>query len=636
MMGKVIYSIVTAALGLFAPEAAAMNYFSCDFEDGMPGDFSLYDEDAGALHFTMVQLGFGDADSWTVIREGGTENHYAASASRFRKDSPVSKADDWMVTPPVWIRASDATLKWRGMSVNERNSSTSSYRVFISEDGGDPGSFTSAPVAAVDDESPGSWTDHSVDLSAYVGKRVRIAFVNVSEGSDVLAIDDIAVVGSAGLANLQVHPGEFTLGQEEISFGGIVTATSPEMVNTLKINFHVDDSTFTAEYFNLGLSEGESYEFQIPEKVAAAYGETVPFTVEAEVNGVRYDDMQLSTTLLAFLPEKRVVVEEATGMWCGYCPEGIVAMETMQERYPDKFIGIAVHVDDKMTVEGYGNVMSFPSGAPTAWIDRADYCESLLTPVTVEGKHTYTTLRGGLESMYLDRMARQALADVDILVAENGEEQGRGVDVSVKSRFAVKFDDRDFRIALVMTEDNVWEPGYYQTNYHSGRDELLGGFESLPPKIVSDFSFNHVARAFYDDWRGIEGSLPASPDPGVEYTYETRWKVPENVSFSNARVVAMIVDASTGEIMNANRCEIGNLSVDAADAGKAISISVREGVVTAACEGDFSMAVYSLDGMRMAEVSGNGFATVGNLLQGIYVVRLSSGEQVKIAKVRIP
>lgn len=145
---------------------------------------------------------------------------------------------------------------------------------------------------------------------------------------------------------------------------------------------------------------------------------------------MRFDEVRRATTLMAFLPTKRIVVEEATGMWCGYCPEGIVAMETLQERHPDNFIGVAVHVNDILSVPGYGDTMSFPAGAPTAWIDRRDYCNGLLTAVNEGGSTSYTTLRGGIETMFLERLAEQTFADIDVKAVISGADSKMNVDVT--------------------------------------------------------------------------------------------------------------------------------------------------------------------------------------------------------------
>ncbi|MBD5356385.1 MAG: Omp28-related outer membrane protein [Bacteroides sp.] len=628
--------LLTACVGLVSPIHAAVSpYFECDFEKGIPEEFTLIDRDARDLHFTMVQLGFDDKDSWITLREEGTENYYAASASRFKtsKGEAAAQADDWLITPPVWIRASDAKLTWRGMSVNERNSKMSSYEVLISTEGTSPENFISSPLAVVDGEQVYEWTSHEADLSEYVGQRIYIAFVNKSTDSDVLAIDDICVEGSSGLADLEIFPGEYTLGNEEITFGGILTACSDETVNTLSVTFLVGEDTYHAEYDNLDLHSGEQFEFVLPETLSASYGDMIPFTVKSEINGIPFDDMQLHTMLLAFQPTKRVVVEEATGMWCGYCPEGIVAMETLQKRYPEEFIGVAIHVNDAMEVKGYGDIMSFPSGAPTAWVDRKQYCESLLTPVYKDGNQTYTTLMGGIESMLVDRLSEQAFADVE--VSGNYDDSSQDVTVDMSVKFAKRYSDCDFRIVMVLTEDNVWKEGYYQTNYHAGRDEVLDGFESLPPMIVENFAFNHVARWASDPYNGVAGFIPAIVEPATVYDYSMSFALPSSViNLENVRIIAMVTDFETGEIMNAATSNVKNSGIETVEKG-GISVRARDGVISAYSEGEVEMTVFSVSGILAGRVSGSGMVSKGELSPGIYIVNVVSGDCVKTVKVII-
>ena len=61
--------------------------------------------------------------------------------------------------------------------------------------------------------------------------------------------------------------------------------------------------------------------------------------------------------------DRTVVIEEGTGTWCGWCIRGIVAMDYMKKTYGDKFLGIAVHVNDVMQSYDYAvgvNLSSFP------------------------------------------------------------------------------------------------------------------------------------------------------------------------------------------------------------------------------------------------------------------------------------
>lgn len=632
--GSLKFAAVCVGLIMSLP-AAAVSYFDCSFQNGIPENFTNIDRDCRELHFTMTQLGFSAQDAWVTLREEGTENYYAASASRFKttkgEDAPV--ADDWLITPAVWIRADDAMFSWRAMSVNERNNHKSSYQVMISTTGTDPGDFMILPSGDIQEEEIYKWTDHEISLVDYCGKRVHLAFVNRSTDSDVLAIDDISVCGGSGLADLKIVPEEYYIGSEEISFGGVLTATSGEIVNSLSVSFNVGDEIFKAEYSGLNLGMGQQFEFTIPEKVAVNYGDTLHFSVTSSVNGIAFDEQSLSTTPLAFLPVKRIVVEEATGMWCGYCPEGTVAMHTLQERYPDQFIGVAVHVNDAMQVAGYGDVMSFPSGAPTAWIDRKIYVKDMLTPVLVDGVHTYTTLMGGMESLFIDRLQEQTFADIS--VAGNISEAADEIQTEITVSFAKRYSDADFRIILLLTEDHVWKPGYYQTNYHSGRDESLSGFEALPAMIRQDYEFNHVARSVMGGYAGIKGVVPSEISAGDSYSYSSSFKLPETIlDIQNLKLIAMIADATTGEIMNAaywNPDRSGIMSVS----DDTISLTVDGDSVIVTAEEDLEIRAYDLSGICRGTAGGSRYAVLHDLPSGISIIAVTTPSSTKIYKVAI-
>lgn len=63
-----------------------------------------------------------------------------------------------------------------------------------------------------------------------------------------------------------------------------------------------------------------------------------------------------SATLAAESYPRRMVMEEATATWCGWCPQGIVAIDVLKRDFPDNFLAIAIHGNgDKMAyIDEYG------------------------------------------------------------------------------------------------------------------------------------------------------------------------------------------------------------------------------------------------------------------------------------------
>lgn len=292
-------------------------YYHCDFNGGaIPEGITTIDNDGQPLHFTMVQLGFAERDSWICTREGRNESYYAASASRHKVEKgeePVA-ASDWLVTPRVWICGGEAQLSWRSMSVNEQRNTPSTYGVFVSETGNTVADFTQSPLLTVTDTELNAWTAHTLDLSAYTGKRIYVAFVNMTLDGEVLAIDDIDISGLKGLSDIEVTPGEIYAGPETFRIGGTITACSDETVDALSLRCEVEGRTLEAEYSGLGLGYGESFRFEFDEEIHAVYGDKVGFTLTPLVNGTEYDPIAMESLILNFEPRRNVVIEEFTGM----------------------------------------------------------------------------------------------------------------------------------------------------------------------------------------------------------------------------------------------------------------------------------------------------------------------------------
>jgi hypothetical protein len=104
------------------------------------------------------------------------------------------------------------------------------------------------------------------------------------------------------------------------------------------------------EYKDLDLKRYESFSFSFPEEVQANFGETVPFKVIATVNSTVFDPIECSTTVLSFLPSRKVVIEEATfdiGYWISYaqsCAQGLgLRLESSAVDCWDNPIGAGPH-----------------------------------------------------------------------------------------------------------------------------------------------------------------------------------------------------------------------------------------------------------------------------------------------------
>lgn len=355
-------------------------------------------------------------------------------------------------------------------------------------------------------------------------------------------------------------------------------------------------------------------EFDSP-KTEGNYKYTLKIT---KINGDVENNFDSETTgYLLCLAEgfhKNVVVEEGTGLWCGYCPAGWVGMEYLKDNFAeDGVIGVALHYDDVMDVleDGvFSDMAVYYEGVPVCYYNRDfSYVSDPAPEIFEEELPTYVVI--------------PACASIEAILEAIDE---KTVKLSTKSDFIFNGEEGEYEIGYTVLEDNVGP--YLQTNYFSGEpdDESYGFGSKNDPCLLK---FNDVARNCSQP-TGIEGSLPAV-EKGKSYDYSCDVVLDGVKNVSNCRVVAMVINKKSGFIENAtvvNHPSNGGSGVNAIATDKNGSFVrvVKGGILI---DGDNSnVNIYSASGMKVARA--NGFRV--NLPSGIYFVTRGSESAKVIVK----
>ncbi len=276
---------------------------------------------------------------------------------------------------------------------------------------------------------------------------------------------------------------------------------------------------------------------------------TYPFELTVDkVNGSANDVSAThrgEITEMPFTPVNRPLVEEYTGLWCGYCPRGYVAMEEMSHRYGDRFIGMVYHDNDPMNA-----VDSYPSdfgGFPSVMFNR-NIPVADLTPENAAAR--WEEISGAY-----------TLADISVDARLDDADSNRLL-VSSTSRFVKDFTGGRMKITYALVADGLSDPAWGQSNNYSGAEGLEGELWDLFTKAgnpVFGLTFNDVV-ALYSDYNGIGDSLPddikADTDMHHSLSIDTSEAFHGNVAqvlgqTGRLRIVAMIVDTATGAVVNA-------------------------------------------------------------------------------------
>jgi thiol-disulfide isomerase/thioredoxin len=238
---------------------------------------------------------------------------------------------------------------------------------------------------------------------------------------------------------------------------------------------------------------------------------------------------------------RKIVMEEGTGTWCGWCVRGIETIERLNKEYPDNFIAIALHHQDEMsTIENYDEIAKKFHSFPSSFINR-----------TMSQDPDYPSVKPIIEKM-------KGLANAKISVsAFFGARDSSSVIVSTETVFGFGSTESEYRIAYVVVEDHVGP--YSQNNSYGGLhyNENNYMYDWTRKEGNVRIEYNDVARGIYGGVNGIESSVPKTIKEGETYKYDYSFKLPKNIQDKkNIRIVALLIDNNSCEIINADRTGI--------------------------------------------------------------------------------
>ena len=249
--------------------------------------------------------------------------------------------------------------------------------------------------------------------------------------------------------------------------------------------------------------------------------------------------------VLPYLVYRKPLVEEYTGMWCGYCPAGYVSMEAAKERFENDAVLICYHYNDVLSPAG----ANYPevSGFPSLKINRMANIDPYF------GTHNNFDL-GVLRDIEENiGLISEAAIEVDNIEIEGGLLK---FDVGVMP--VADKDNADYRIGYVITEDNRQEAYYFQENYYSGDSKYAGtamDYFTKAGSVVTGLVYQDVALNV-DKRNGIEGLLPASLKAGQWYSSSFSINLGEILpvkNVDNLAVAVILVDGATGNVINSEK-----------------------------------------------------------------------------------
>lgn len=306
-------------------------------------------------------------------------------------------------------------------------------------------------------------------------------------------------------------------------------------------------------------------------------------------------------SVMAATPVHRPLIEEYTGLWCGWCPRGIIALEMIQEIYGDSQVSLSYHVSDALAVTN-----TFPAPvngtAPHATIDRGlmqDPYYGTIEPVDF----------GISESI---DMALELPTIADISVEGELDYETGLLNVTSTSYFIESSDNANFKIGYALVSNNLaanstnkwWQNNDYAS--YQGKPT----FEGTPLEVLTTWPFL-VRNLVFNDvvvdasaTMGVNGSLPSTITANQEYVHHYSFNIARNTLVLDPNdlvIAAFVINGSTGKVINSNKYSFA----------KANGIDRTE-----AAEEIVATEYYNLSGVQVAHPTRGIFIRVDTLSSG--------------------
>lgn len=391
--------------------------------------------------------------------------------------------------------------------------------------------------------------------------------------------------------------------QDKFSYQFKVRNTGADNINSIVVKTSVGSVEIeNTVNFNTPLKSNQSTIVTIADVPSPGLGSYVLSSKVIKVNGevpAIMPELTANVDCLNKTFPTRVVIEEGTGTWCAWCPRGIVMMEYFKEHYPD-WIRIGVHSGDRMAVSSYATMGS-------------DYFDSY--PTAVANRTLEVTVAGNAGSYYTpiaDYFAQNpTFVDIKLAGSVSDDDKHINVEASVEFSKDVAASGEPYGLAFVIVEDNVG-PYDQNNNYSGGEYGPMAGWENKSNPVST--VYDDVAR-YLDGYPSIAGSLAYNITSGEVVKYNRTIAIPTAVKNKSFRLVGLVVDNKSGNILNADQIEltknasVGSITDDKTD------IRIENGQILT----DSSLRVYTLDGRQVNN----------NNLSGLYII-VVDGKAMKV------
>ncbi len=247
--------------------------------------------------------------------------------------------------------------------------------------------------------------------------------------------------------------------------------------------------------------------------------------------GIKSNEIQIEVNIPTGYSQK-VLVEDYTGVWCGYCPRVAYSIQQIEanDEFGDKMVPVAIHLYD--------------NNDPFTCADGIALKDAFNISGLPQGRINKTGIWTAPQPDHLDDVYNLIGGDASLGIAINSSLNSGNVEATIRVGFAQDY--TNLGIVVYLLEDGLIHD---QTNY----TELFGGEYTL-----IDFEQNDVLRKAYTNILGDTIPDDQSVTDNV-YEFTINAPLPDNIENSNnLKLVAFVVNKTTNEALNVQEVHLGD------------------------------------------------------------------------------
>lgn len=624
-MKKILFAVCILMFGIYHSQT----YYSQDFNT------------AGLNGWVSTDID-GDGKQWLNANASGIYPNLGSGTlvSYSYKNGQALTPNDLITSPLInlsAVTASNAFLLYDLMTHPQNPGTPEKYSVYVTTTN-NPTAITAAVPVYTESPSYAGVETKAIDLSSFIGQQVYVSFRHYdSTPFWLIGVDNVVVKtlnnNDVTLKNISLT--RYGVINTDYFIKATIKNNGAQNINNVTLNWN--DGTDHSSVVALPIPLAAGQEKVIIHPVAVNYSSVVDKNISVTITGINGSpdstpaDNTLSTRFISISQNspKKVVIEEGTGTWCGWCPRGAVGMHNAENSFPNDFIGIAVHASsgqqlDPMEKTEYKAGANF-SGFPSMNVDR-----SLLDQaVSSDFSQVITERKNLLVPVALN--AATSLA-------------GRTMTVNASAIFRTNFTNANYRFAAVVIEDGVkgTTSGYNQRNYYAGGSYgAMGGYETKPdPVPAADMVYDHVGRMLLGGYTGQAGSVPANITDGQVVSYTFTADIPTAYNIDKIKVVLLLLDATTGEIVNAAgpfaaNGALGTSDIDMGTSDPTLYPNPAKDYFKIDGKEKVNIKIFDTNGRVILEKEGiepNTSISIQNLIKGIYLVSIKEKDKEPVTK----